>query len=133
MNVSKAPCDVGSPNLSLERVASDPKLSESDKIAEASRQFEAILLRQILAAAQKPAFPSRFNSQSFSSGVYQDMTINQLADQMSRSGGFGLAEQLNAQLTQQIHSPPAPLGEVQPPASCAGRLTSRAAQDKREL
>jgi flagellar protein FlgJ len=89
-------------SLPLETVAANPQLSDAEKLGEASRQFEAIFLRQILAAAQKPAFPSRFSSQSFSSGIYQDMMTNQLADKISRSGAFGLAGPLQAQLTRQL-------------------------------
>ena len=77
-------------------------LSEADKLGEASRQFEAIFLRQILKAAQKPTIRSRFNPQSFSSGIYQDMMTNQLANQISQSGALGLADRLQSQLTAQL-------------------------------
>jgi peptidoglycan hydrolase FlgJ len=101
MKVSSLPRHPVDSSLPLEKIAVDPHLSEAEKIGEASRQFEAIFLRQILSAAQKPAFPSRYSSQSFSAGVYQDIMVNQLADQMSQSGGFGLAKLLQTQLTRQ--------------------------------
>ena len=42
---------------------------------------------------------------SMSSGIYQDMTTNQLADAISRSGSFGLAHSLEVQLIRQNVNP----------------------------
>jgi Rod binding domain-containing protein len=89
-------------DLPLEKLAGDSHISEADKIAEVSRQFEAILLRQILGAAQKTIFPSTMNPESNASGIYRDMMTNQLADQISRSGAVGLGRTLAAQLDRQL-------------------------------
>lgn len=81
-----------------ERLEHHRGLSEGEKVAEACRQFEAILLRQILTAARKPVIPSDLNRESATSDIYQDMINNQLADAMSGNGGFGLARSLQVQL-----------------------------------
>ena len=43
-------------NLPLDQLANNARLSEAQKVAEAGRQFEAVLLRQILGEGMKPAF-----------------------------------------------------------------------------
>jgi len=86
-------------HLPLESLAGNKTLSQDQKVAEASRQFEAILLRQFLAESQKPVITSEFTDDSSSAGIYQDMITNQLADSMSRSGGIGLAKSFERQLT----------------------------------
>ncbi len=71
-----------------------------------SRQFEAVLLRQILASAQKTIFASSMNPQSVSTGIYQDLITNQLADNISHSGAFGLARSLEKQLRHELRTEP---------------------------
>lgn len=86
----------------MEKLAGNSRISEQDKIAEVSRQFEAVLLRQILQSAQKTNFASKFTGDSTTSGIYQDMVTNQLADSISKSGAFGLAQTLNQQLQHEL-------------------------------
>lgn len=88
--------------LPLDRLAANPNLSETDKIEELSRQFEAVLLRQIIGEAQKTVFKSKYSDESTASSIYQDMTANQLADSISKHGSFGLARSLNQQLVHQL-------------------------------
>ncbi len=85
-------------DVPIERLTGNTHLSEAGKLAEVSRQFEAVLLRQILGDAQKKVFTSTMNSESVASGVYRDMVTDQIADSISRSGAFGLAASLNQQL-----------------------------------
>ena len=108
MNLSSLTSRVSAPEPTPDRLAEKGSLSESQKIGEAGRQFEAVLLRQILGDAMKPAFKSKFISTSAQSGIYQDMVVNQLADTMTHSGGLGLADSLNHQLTRQLSSAPKP-------------------------
>lgn len=96
------------PNVPLDRLAGNTQLSEKEKVGEAGRQFEAIMLRQILGEAMKPVFKSEFAGQSAQAGIYQDMIVNQMADNLTRAGGFGLAENLNRDLTRQLSSAPKP-------------------------
>lgn len=98
MQISALQPKTDASHVPLESLAGDQALSQQQKIAEASRQFEAVLLRQFLAEAQKPAVSSEFADNSTSAGIYQDMITNQLADSLSRSGGIGLAKTFEQQL-----------------------------------
>jgi flagellar protein FlgJ len=63
------------------------------KLAKASRQFESILLRQILGESMKPLLQSGPSGQ-----VYGYMLTDALAQKISDAGGLGLAHVLQAQL-----------------------------------
>ena len=92
---------VAAEDLPIEKLAGNKSLSETEKVSEVSRQFESVLLRQILGEGRKTVFSSKFNQNSMTSGIYQDMVTNQLAESISRSGSFGLARSLEAQLVHQ--------------------------------
>jgi Rod binding domain-containing protein len=85
----------------LENLASSTQVDQKDKIAEVSRAFEAVLLRQILQESQKPSFKSKLSGDSATDGIYHDMVVNQLAESISKSGSFGLAKHLAGQLQRQ--------------------------------
>jgi flagellar protein FlgJ len=110
-------------DLSLDRLAANPNLSEEEKVTGLARQFEAVLLRQILAAARKTVIPSEWCPDSATSGIYQDMVNSQLADAISQSGDFGVARSLQAQLvhetlpgkpTPAAAGPPLPVATTHP-------------------
>jgi len=103
-------------NLPLERVAGSPQFSEQEKTAAASQAFEAVLLRQILDAAQKPAFPSAFTDRSTAGGIYRDMVNTQLAENIAKTGAFGLGRSLAPQL-QSLASKSNPVEPSPRPAS----------------
>jgi peptidoglycan hydrolase FlgJ len=81
-----------------ERLAGAKNLTEPQKIAAASRQFEAVMLRQILTEAQKPVIKSKLTNESASASIYRDLATTQMADQISRSGALGLARLFEQQL-----------------------------------
>jgi len=89
---------VSAADIAPESLAGNKSLSEHQKIAEASRQFEAMLLRQILSESQKPVIQSEFSDNSTAAGIYQDLATNQMADSMSKSGAFGFAQVFDRQL-----------------------------------
>jgi flagellar protein FlgJ len=95
--ISASPVDTA--NIPVEDLVGNQHLSQNQKIAEASRQFEAIMLRQILSEAQKPVFTSEFTDNSTAAGIYQDLITNSLADSMSKSGTLGMAKIFEQQLT----------------------------------
>ena len=112
-------------NLSLEQVAGNKQIPESEKVQKASQAFEAILLRQILEETQKPVFKSSMAGNSTADGIYRDMAVTQLADSISKSGSFGLAKTINAQLQRQTtaHAPgsmPPARHQQRAPASLTG-------------
>jgi len=102
MDISPLHPAVKAGQLPIERLAGNPQLSEAEKIGELSRQFEAVLLRQILQNAQKTVIKSDLVPESAASGIYQDMVTNQLADSISKSGAFGLGRSLEQELTRQL-------------------------------
>jgi len=106
MNISKLFHAPKAEDISLENLAANKSLSEAEKITEVSRQFEAVLLRQILGQARKPVFKSKLNDDSMSAGIYHDMVTSQLADGISKSGGFGIARSLQSQLVIQTTQSP---------------------------
>lgn len=87
--------------LDLATLARNPDVSNADKVAEVSRQFEAYLLRQFIAEARKPMVQSRFNLDAGMHSIHSDMINQQLADSMSKTERVGLAEVLRLQLTRQ--------------------------------
>src|SRR3954464_12649001 len=92
------PAKVNPTDLPLEKLATSKALTEEQKTAEMTRQFEAVLLRQILTDAQKPAFKSSLTAGSgVSASIYQDMMVNQLADKISSARTLGLAQELEKQ------------------------------------
>jgi flagellar protein FlgJ len=102
MDISSIHSKTNPADVPLEKLAGNANLTEEQKIGEAGRQFEAILLRQILSEAQKTTFKSKYTDDSTASSIYRDMTVRQLADSVSRGGGLGLAKALNKALTKQL-------------------------------
>lgn len=91
--------------LPVEQIAKAKNLDEKQKVAELTRQFESVLLRQILTDAHKPMFKSSATSGGATGGVsseiYKDMLITQLADKISSSRAIGLAQTLEKQVTRE--------------------------------
>ncbi len=100
--------------LSLQKLADNSQLSEREKVAELGRQFEAVLLREILSESQKTVFPSNLTTDSTTKGIYNDLIVEQMADRISRAGTLGLTRSFETQLTHQLASPPAPDGSSAP-------------------
>ena len=113
MDVNPLQRKVVASEIAPERLAGNSSLSQREKIGEASRQFESMLLRQILENSQKSAIKSKYNEESMSSSIYRDQISTQLADSISKSGSFGLAktfaQQLNRPADTAATNSPAPL------------------------
>jgi flagellar protein FlgJ len=107
MQISSIQPEVDASHVPLESLVGNKALSQKQKIGEASRQFEAVLLRQFLSESQKPVISSEFTDNSSTAGIYQDMITTQLADSLTRGGGIGLAKTFERQLAP--HSAPTPL------------------------
>jgi Rod binding domain-containing protein len=102
MEISPLQRRVQAADQSLESLAHNPTLTEGEKIAEVSRQFEAVLIRQILSEAQKSGFKTSLSQNSATSSIYQDLVTSQLAQSISHSHGLGLGETLTRQLSGQF-------------------------------
>ncbi|HCF24485.1 MULTISPECIES: rod-binding protein [unclassified Novosphingobium] len=84
--------------------------SDREKLAAAAKQFEAIFLRQMLAAARKADFGGEklFGGQGLD--TFRTMQDEHFADLASNTGAFGLAAMIERQLATQI-SPSPPVRE----------------------
>jgi Rod binding domain-containing protein len=102
-SINNAHAKVNPTDIPLEKLADSKALTEQQKTSEMTRQFEAVLLRQILNDAQKPAFKSKYASAGVSSAIYQDLMVNQLADKISSSRTVGLAQELETQVSRQTN------------------------------
>jgi len=82
----------------MERLAQNNRLTETEKVDEVAKQFEAILLRQFLSEATKPMLSQDEGMNPAQKSIYQDMITNTLAKTISQSGEFGLAQAFRHQL-----------------------------------
>jgi Rod binding domain-containing protein len=124
MNLQAIHPRVDASQLPLESLAGNSSVSDAEKVAEVSRQFEAVLLRQILADIRKPLLASAEGDPAVN-GIYSDMINNQLAESISRSGGFGLAKSLTTQLTHQTLPNAAPAAAAAPVPTPAAPLHAK--------
>ena len=77
------------------------------QIKKTAQQFEAIFVRQMLAAARKSSFGETMTS-SQGEGTFTEMQDSRFADIASQKGAFGLAHMIEKQLIhQQSKSVPA--------------------------
>jgi Rod binding domain-containing protein len=132
MNVKPLQPRISASDIAPEQLAGNPLLTQEQKISEASRQFEAVLLRQILGDAQKTVFKSEFSDNSTASGIYQDLITKSLADDISKSGAFGLAQTFERQLNR----PTAIVAKDEPATATASALPTahrRAAHGQTEI
>ncbi|HLP78334.1 MAG TPA: rod-binding protein, partial [Candidatus Paceibacterota bacterium] len=92
MTIPPLQSKIDASEVPMEQIAGNKALTEDQKIGEATRQFEAVLLRQILESTQKTVVKSKYSDDSTTASIYRDMVTNQLADSISKSGGLGLGE-----------------------------------------
>jgi len=103
---------INASDVPLHDLAANKNIPDTEKVAEVSRQFEAVLLRQILQETRKSCVSPSSSADATTSGIYDDMINNQLADSISRSGSFGLAKSLQGELARQV----LPNASLAPPA-----------------
>jgi Rod binding domain-containing protein len=105
MNISPIPSTADNSNVPIEQLAGNQHLTQREKIHEASREFESIMLKQILSEMQKPVITSEFTDDSTAAGIYQDYISNALAEGMSKSDSFGFAKIFEKQLSPHDSKP----------------------------
>ena len=99
MEVNSSGRKVAPTDLPIEQLARNSQLSEAERIAGASRHFEAILLRQFLSEAQKPVLDPKGGPHGAVNDIYKDMMVNALAEQISKTGTLGIAQTFQTQLS----------------------------------
>ena len=78
------------------------------QLAGAAKQFEAMLMRRMLAEARKADFgdDGLFSSQAM--GTFREMQDDRIADVVADTGTLGLAKLIEAQIARQTGANPAP-------------------------
>lgn len=114
MDIPPLQTHVRADQLPLEQLNTNTCLNESEKIGELARQFEAVLVRQILSEARKSVISDGLGENNATLGIYQDLINQSLADSISRNGMVGLATSLQAQLTRQNATSTPGASEPQP-------------------
>ena len=80
--------------------------TDAKKLRESAQQFEAILLRQVLGEALKPAPATPHGQPAPGAEIYQSFLTDAVADGISRSGALGLAPLFQHQLMSREACPP---------------------------
>ena len=105
MSVSPLSTQRSASSLPLEQLAKNPDVSDKEKVKAVSQQFEAYLLRNFIGEARKPLVHSNTALGGGSQQIYHDMVTEQMADNISKSGSFGLGTLLQSQLERQNLAP----------------------------
>ncbi len=132
MNIPPIQSLANDPNVPIEDLAGNKHLTKQQKIHEASQQFEAIMLQQVLSEMQKPVIKSEFtDDDSAASDIYQGYISNAMAQSMSKSGSFGFAKIFEQQLSppvskhQQTAAAPVENSSVKNPNSLSAKVHER--------
>lgn len=72
-------------------------IDEQAKLREAGRQFEAVLVRQMLKETMKPVFGGLMQGSGSGQKIYQDMVTESLAEALTQNTGFGFTSALMQQ------------------------------------
>jgi peptidoglycan hydrolase FlgJ len=98
----------------LDGLAKDARAQDPKALREAARQFESIFTKMMLSSMRQASFGDPLLG-SDQQDFYQGMFDDQIAVELSRGKGLGLAEMLVQQLTRQgLATPEAPNGPVNP-------------------
>lgn len=98
--------------IPIERLSGNSSLTQEQKVHEVARQFEAVLIRQILQSANRTGISGAAEEGGAGKDIYFDMLNFQLAESISKGGGLGLASAFEAQLQRQL---PTSLDEPEQP------------------
>jgi Rod binding domain-containing protein len=89
----------GDMGLSTGKIMSEMRgQSREAQITQASRQFEAIFVRQFLEKSMKPMIEGALNESGAANDIYRSQVIDALANSMSQQEVFGLSQHLREQL-----------------------------------
>lgn len=86
------------------------KDTDADKLKGVAKQFEAIFVRQMLAAARKTDFGGDALFGNGAVDTFREMQDSQIADIVSNTGTLGLAKQIEAHMAKFVGAPAAKTG-----------------------
>lgn len=79
-------------------MAGSKALSEKQKLVEATRQFESVMLNMVLKDSLKPMVKGYLDQGGSSNDIYRSMFTQAIADAMSQDKGVGISSVLQAQI-----------------------------------
>ncbi|MEJ2031854.1 MAG: rod-binding protein [Deltaproteobacteria bacterium] len=99
MNPASVPSQIG-----LKIPAVTPDKLKDQKLRKACADFEAIMLRQLLATMRKSVPKSGLLDGGYAGNMYRSIRDEQLAHTLSQGKGVGFGEALYRQLSRQLPS-----------------------------
>lgn len=107
------------PDLSSTKLSLAPGATDREKLAATAKQFEAIFMRQMLAAARKADFGGEKLLGGADSGggaldTFGQMQDDHFADVTAQGGTLGFAAQIEAQLARFLPSSATPKASATP-------------------
>ena len=97
--------------LALKQSSGLADTGEEAKLKKACKDFEALMLKQMLEVMRKSVPKDGLFSGGYAEEVFQSMQDDKLAEHLAQSGGLGFADSLYAQLSKQIN----PVGAKEQP------------------
>lgn len=85
----------------MQEVAAKKGISDKEKLAAASQQFEGVLVKQFLKDALKPMFKGYLNEDGSSHEIYRYFVVDALANSIAGSIGFSNSIQAQLQKTEE--------------------------------
>ena len=77
-------------------------IAERERLRSASRDFEAIFIKQMLNSMRKTVTKSGLLGGGFAETVYEDMLFDEYAKKMAATSKMGIAEMLYKQLSSYV-------------------------------
>jgi Rod binding domain-containing protein len=77
--------------------------AQKQKLTEATKQFEAVLIRQMLTSLERTTQLSSSSKGALGgSSAYSSMMVDALSDAIAQAGGLGLAKTLDGMLAERV-------------------------------
>ncbi len=95
---------VGMDSSMLMELAHSKNISQEQKVAAVSEQFESVLVKQFLKEALKPMFKGVFNEDEGAHRMYRHFFTDAISENVASGGGFGVSSILQQQLHSNIVS-----------------------------
>jgi len=80
-------------------VTKNLSVSEKQKLMEVSKQFESLLTSMMLKSMNQTSGGGMFGENNFGGDIFDSIFQNEIADQMSKGTGLGVADQIYRRLT----------------------------------
>jgi len=94
---------IGDPSLSINntpRVSGNKVPEDPKELMEVCREFEAVFLNMMLQEMRKTVPESNLTEKSYARQLYESMQDEEIAKEMAKGQGIGLAQQIYRQLSR---------------------------------